>query len=182
MFLSGFLSYNDKIAYTYSKKLKSFKSTSMSPYLSHAISTFNCHLSSFSPGTDKTLPSIKAIHFLKSNDPWPVHVWVHATSVSYLYYLEKTHAHDLWRLIYQVNKHLLTNHNKGIVLLIGLRNWRPRRQWNPCSIFVRAIHTGYRKLSNLTVYWELQRLFLDQLIVYKDFVKIFHDFRLANPQ
>ena len=98
MFLSGCLRYNDKIAYTYSKKLKSFKSTSMSPYLSHAISTFNCHLSSFSPGTDKTLPSIKAIHFLKSNDPWPVHVWVHATSVSYLYCVEKTHAHDLWRL------------------------------------------------------------------------------------
>ena len=168
MFLSGSLRYNDKIANTYSKKLKSFKSTSMSPYLSHAISTFNCHLSSFSPGTDKTLPSIKAIHFLKSNDPWPVHVWVHATSVSYLYYLEKTHAHDLWRLIYQVNKHLLTNHNE--------------MKWNPCSIFVRAVHTGYRKLSNLTVYWELQRFFLDQLIVYKDFVKIFHDFRLANPQ
>ena len=25
----------------------------------------------------------------------------------------------------QFNKHPLTNHNKGIVLLIGLRNWRP---------------------------------------------------------
>ena len=28
----------------------------------------------------------------------------------------------------QFNEHLLTNHNKGIVLLIGLRDWRPRRQ------------------------------------------------------
>ena len=110
-------------------------------------------------------------------------LFMSACNICFLsYYLEKTHAHDLWRLIYQFNKHLLTNHNKGIVLLIGLRNWRPRRQWNPCSIFVRAIHTGYRKLSNLTVYWELQRLFLDQLIVYKDFVKIFHYFRLSNPQ
>ena len=154
----------------------------MSPYLSHARSTFNCHLSSFSPGTDKTLPSIKAIHFLKSNDPWPVHVWVHATSVSYLYSLKKRTAMTYGAYVRQFNEHLLTNHNKGIVLLIGLRDWRPRRQWNPCSIFVRARHTCYRKLSNLTDYWELQRLFLDQLIVYKDFVKIFHDFRLSNPQ
>ena len=157
MFLSGSLRYNDKIANTYSKKLKSFKSTSMSPYLSHAINQMILDLFMI---MCECMQHLSPIFF----------IWKKRTPMTYRAY------------VYQFNKHLLTNHNKGIVLLIGLRNWRPRRQWNPCSIFVRAIHTGYRKLSNLTVYWELQRLFLDQLIVYKDFVKIFHDFRLSNPQ
>ena len=148
MFLSGSLRYNDKIANTYSKKLKSFKSTSMSPYLSHAINQMILDLFMI---MCECMQHLSPIFF----------IWKKRTPMTYRAY------------VYQFNKHLLTNHNKGIVLLIGLRNWQPRIQWNPCSTFVRARHTGY---------WELQRLFLDQLIVYKDFVKIFHDFRLANPQ
>ena len=35
----------------------------------------------------------------------------------------------------QFNKHLLTNQNKGIVLLIGLRNWRPTEPMKSMSNF-----------------------------------------------
>ena len=100
MFLSGSLRYNDKIANTYSKKLKSFKSTSMSPYLSHAINQMILDLFMI---MCECMQHLSPIFF----------IWKKRTPMTYRAY------------VYQFNKHLLTNHNKGIVLLIGLRNWRP---------------------------------------------------------
>ena len=126
----SYVSVNNKIAYPYSNKLKSFKSTSI---LESRRRRF-CHLSSFPPGTDKTLQSIKTIHFLKSNDPWLVYECMQHLFPIFIIWKKRTPM-TYGAYVYQFNKHVLTNHNKGIVILIGSGAHNPERSTaiNSCN-------------------------------------------------